>query len=113
MFSLWLGAYDQGLAYASLALGTDLTLRVLNFADRTVDGSFALGGGTAAILITKGVPVPLALLAAVLLGGMAGTVTALIHTRHGVNDLFAGILTTGLSIITLRVMGRSNITLDA
>jgi putative ABC transport system permease protein len=110
MLSLWLGAYDQGLAYASLALGTYLTLRVLNFADLTVDGSFALGGGTAAVLITQGVPIPLALLAALVLGGLAGTVTALIHTRLGVNDLFAGILTTtGLYTITLRVMGRSNI----
>lgn len=110
MLSLWLGAYDQGLAYASLALGTYLTLRVLNFADLTVDGSFALGGGTAAVLITNGVPVPLAILSAVVLGGLAGTITALIHTRLGVNDLFAGILTTtGLYTVTLRVMGRSNI----
>jgi len=110
MLSLWLGAYDQGLAYASLALGTYLTLRVLNFADLTVDGSFALGGGTAAMLITQGVPIPFALLAALVLGSLAGTVTALIHTKLGVNDLFAGILTTtGLYTITLRVMGRSNI----
>jgi putative ABC transport system permease protein len=36
----------------------------------------------------------------------------LIHTRLGVNDLFAGILTTtGLYSITLRLMGRSNIPL--
>ncbi|MFZ0409115.1 MAG: hypothetical protein WAM11_13545 [Cyanobium sp.] len=42
MLSLWLGAYDQGLAYASLALGTYLTLRVLNFADLPSMGCFAL-----------------------------------------------------------------------
>ena len=110
MLSFWLGAYDQGLAYAGLALGTYLTLRVLNFADLTVDGSFALGGGTAAVLLTQGVPIPLALLTAALFGAGAGAVTALIHTRLGVNDLFAGILTTtGLYTITLRLMGRSNI----
>jgi len=112
MLSLWLGAYDQGLAYAGLALGTYLTLRVLNFADLTVDGAFALGGGTAALLISQGTPVPLALLSAVIFGALAGMVTALIHTRLGVNDLFAGILTTtGLYSITLRLMGRSNIPL--
>ena len=112
MLSLWLGAYDQGLAYASLALGTYLTLRLLNFADLTVDGSFALGGGTAAVLITQGVPIPFALLAALVFGSLAGLVTALIHTRLGVNDLFSGILTTtGLYTITLRLMGRSNIPL--
>jgi ribose/xylose/arabinose/galactoside ABC-type transport system permease subunit len=112
MISLWLGAYDQGLAYAGLALGTYLTLRVLNFPDLTVDGSFALGGGAAAVLITEGVPVPAALALAVLFGCLAGMVTGLIHTRLGVNDLFAGILTTtGLYSITLRLMGRSNIPL--
>ncbi|QPN70441.1 ABC transporter permease [Synechococcus sp. CBW1108] len=112
MFSLWLGAADQGLAYAGLALGTYLTLRVLNFPDLTVDGSFALGGGTAAVLISQGAPVPVALAMAILFGCLAGLVTGLIHTRLGVNDLFAGILTTtGLYSITLRLMGRSNIPL--
>jgi putative ABC transport system permease protein len=112
MLTLWLGAFDQGLAYAGLALGTYLTLRVLNFPDLTVDGSFALGGGTAAVLISNGVPIPVALLIAFGFGCLAGLVTGLIHTRLGVNDLFAGILTTtGLYSITLRLMGRSNIPL--
>jgi putative ABC transport system permease protein len=112
MLSLWLGAADQGLAYAGLALGTYLTLRVLNFPDLTVDGSFALGGGTAAVLISQGAPIPFALGLAILCGCLAGVVTGLIHTRLGVNDLFAGILTTtGLYSITLRLMDRSNIPL--
>jgi putative ABC transport system permease protein len=110
MFSLWIGAADQGLAYVGLALGTFLTLRVLNFPDLTVDGSFALGGGTAAVMISQGSPVPLALGVAIIFGALSGMVTGLIHTRLGVNDLFAGILTTtGLYSITLRLMGRSNI----
>jgi putative ABC transport system permease protein len=112
MLTIWIGAVDMGLAYAGLALGVYLTLRVLNFADITVDGSFALGGGSAALLLSQQVAAPLALLAAVGLGALAGTVTGLIHTRLGVNDLFAGILTTtGLYSITLRLMGRSNIPL--
>ena len=56
---------DQGLAYAGLALGVYLTLRVLNFADITVDGSFALGGGSAALLLSQQVSAPMALLVAV------------------------------------------------
>jgi len=64
------------------------------------------------VLITQGVPIPFALLAALVFGSLAGLVTALIHTRLGVNDLFSGILTTtGLYTITLRLMGRSNIPL--
>ena len=67
---------------------------------------------SAALLLSQQVAPPLALLAAVGLGALAGTVTGLIHTRLGVNDLFAGILTTtGLYSITLRLMGRSNIPL--
>ncbi|MFZ9147626.1 ABC transporter permease [Vulcanococcus sp.] len=112
MLLIWIGALDQGLAYAGLALGVYLTLRVLRFADITVDGSFALGGGAAALLLTEQVPAALALLVAAALGALAGLVTGLIHTRLGVNDLFAGILTTtGLYSITLRLMGRSNIPL--
>ncbi|MFM7456799.1 MAG: ABC transporter permease, partial [Vulcanococcus sp.] len=112
MLAIWIGAIDQGLAYAGLAVGVYLTLRVLNFADITVDGSFALGGGSAALLLSQQVAPPLALLVAVALGALAGTATGLIHTRLGVNDLFAGILTTtGLYSITLRLMGRSNIPL--
>jgi putative ABC transport system permease protein len=105
-----MGAYDQGLAYAGLALGTYLTLRVFSFADRTVDGAFALRGSIAALMLSQGRPVALALLSVLITGGLAGTVTSLIHTRLGVNDLFSGILTTtGLDSITLRLMGRSNI----
>ena len=112
MLALWLGAFDQGLAYAGLAIGVYLTLRVLNFSDITVDGSFALGGGVAAVLISQNVAPLLALLAAMGCGALAGCATALIHTRLGVTDLFAGILTTtGLYSITLRLMGRSNIPL--
>jgi putative ABC transport system permease protein len=62
------------------------------------------------VLLTQGVPIPLALLTARLFGAPGGAVTARIHTRLGVNDLFAGILTTtGLHTITLRLMGGSNI----
>ena len=92
MLAIWIGAIDQGLAYAGLALGVYLTLRVLNFADITVDGSFALGGGSAALLLSQQVAPPLALLVAVALGALAGTAT-------------------GLYSITLRLMGRSNIPL--
>ncbi len=62
------------------------------------------------MLLTQGVPIPLALLTACLFGAPVGAVMALIHTRLGVNDLFAAILTTtGLYTITLRLMGGSNI----
>jgi putative ABC transport system permease protein len=109
---LWLGAITQGLGYAFLAWGIYLSLRVLDFADITVDGSFTLGGAVAATLIVRGVhPLP-AIGVAILTAGLAGAVTGFIHTRFGINDLLAGILTmTALYSINLHVMGRSNVSL--
>jgi len=109
---LWLGAITQGLGYAFLAWGIYLSLRVLNFADITVDGSFTLGGAVAATLIVRGVhPVP-AVMAAILAAALAGAVTGFIHTRFDITDLLAGILTmTALYSINLHVMGRSNVSL--
>ncbi|MDF2908895.1 MAG: ABC-type transporter, integral rane subunit, partial [Herbinix sp.] len=36
------GAASQGLTWAILALGVYLTFRILNFADMSCEGSFAL-----------------------------------------------------------------------
>ena len=109
---LWLGAITQGLGYAFLAWGIYLSLRVLNFADITVDGSFTLGGAVAATLIVSGAhPLP-AMAVAILAAAMAGAVTGFIHTRFDINDLLAGILTmTALYSVNLHVMGRSNMSL--
>ena len=109
---LWLGAVTQGLGYAFLAWGIYISLRVLNFADITVDGSFTLGGAVAATLIVGGVhPVP-AVMAAMLAAALAGAVTGFIHTHFDINDLLAGILTmTALYSVNLHVMGRSNVSL--
>ena len=107
-----IGAVIQGLAYAFLAWGVYLAFRVLRFADIGVDGSLTLGAAVTAILITRGGNPVLAVTAAIFAGALAGTVTGLMHTRLGVTDLLAGILTmTALYSVNLHVMGRSNISL--
>ena len=45
------GGLAQGLIWGIMALGVYLTFRVLNFADLSVDGSFATGGAVAVMLI--------------------------------------------------------------
>jgi putative ABC transport system permease protein len=108
----WLAALTQGLAYAAMAWGVYLAVRILRFADITPDGSFPLGAAVAAALLVQGVhPVPATLLA--LLAGMAaGYLTAVLHTRLGVTDLLSGILVmTALYSVNLHVMGRSNLSL--
>ena len=42
---------DQGMIWGIMAIGVFITFRILNFADLTVDGSFATGGCVFAILV--------------------------------------------------------------
>jgi len=87
-----LGAVDQGLLSAVLALGVFLTFRILNFADLTVDGSFTAGTATAAIIIFNGGSPIAATFAGLLAGAAAGCVTGLLHTKCHIDPLLASIL---------------------
>ena len=45
------GSVAQGLIWGILAIGVYITYKVLDFADLTVDGSFALGGSVCAAMV--------------------------------------------------------------
>lgn len=103
------GGATLGIIWAIMALGLYLTYRVLNYADLTVDGSLALGGAISAVYVSAGVEPILAILLATAGGMMAGFVTGILHTKLGIPDLLAGILTQfGLYSINLRIMGKAN-----
>ncbi|CCF13754.1 branched-chain amino acid transport system / permease component family protein [Brevibacillus laterosporus GI-9] len=107
-----MGALEQGLLFAVMALGVYLTFRILNFPDLTVDGSFALGGAMAATLISEGTNPVLATLVATGGGALAGAFTGVLTTKGKINGLLAGILTMiALYSINLRIMGKSNVPL--
>ena len=100
------GAVSQGLVWGIMALGVYVTYRILDVADLTVDGSLATGGAVCVILIRAGVNPWVAILAALVAGGVAGLVTALLHTKCGIPAILAGILTQlALYAVNLRVMG--------
>ena len=103
------GAVAQGLLWGIMTLGVYLTFRILNIADMTCDGSFALGGSTCAILVTKGVNPLLAVFISFLTGLFAGLATGLMHTKLKIHEILAGILSMiALYSINIRIMGRSN-----
>jgi len=105
-----LGAVSQGLLWALMALGLYISYKVLNMADLTTEGSFALGGAVAARLIVNGWNPVAAVLMAMLSGVLAGFFTAFLHTKLKIPALLAGILTmTGLYSINLRIMGMANL----
>ena len=107
------GAASQGILWGIFVLGVYITYKILDIADLTVDGSFALGGCVCATLIvTYGMNPFLALLLATLAGVLAGAVTGFLHTVFEIPAILAGILTQiSLWSINLRIMGKSNIPL--
>jgi putative ABC transport system permease protein len=107
------GIFVEGLIYGIMALGVFMTFRVLDFPDLTVDGSFPLGAAVMATSLVAGAPIWVGLVLAVIAGGLAGTVTAVIHNELKVPSLLAGILTmTMLYSINIRVLGnKANVSL--
>lgn len=104
-----LGATGQGLLWAVLALGIYITFKILNIADMTCDGSFALGGCISVTLIVSGLNPFLSLLISILAGMLAGTVTGLLHTKLKIPAILAGILSMiSLYSINLRILGQPN-----
>lgn len=103
------GSCAQGLIWGIMALGVYITFRILDFADLTVDGSLALGGAVAVMLIRGGMHPWIAVLFSFLAGMLAGMVTGLLHTKLGIPGILAGILTQiSLYSINLNIMGKSN-----
>ena len=107
------GAVAQGLTWTTFALGVFITFRILNMADLTCEGSFALGGSISAVLVVVFDWNPYLSLPVSLLAGMAaGIVTGLLHTKLKIPSILSGILTMfGLYSINLKIMGQPNTSL--
>ncbi len=106
------GALSQGILWSIMTLGVYITFRVLDFADLTVDGSFATGGAVSAVLISSGLDPLLSLVIAFIVGSFTGIATALLNTKLKINGILASILTMiALYSINIRIMGRANIPL--
>ena len=65
-------------------------------------------------MIVSGIPAPIALVGALIAGGVTGAVTGVLHTKMGIPGILAGILTQlALYSINLRIMGnRSNVSVS-
>ena len=111
LYSLW-GALEIGLIFGLVALGVLISFRILRFPDLTVDGSFPLGGATAATLISLGLDPFTSTLVATFAGALAGMITGWLNVKLKIMDLLASILMMiALYSINLRIMGRPNVPL--
>ena len=106
LFNALPSAVSQGVIWGIMAIGVYITYRILDVADLTVDGSIATGGAVAAVLIIGGCNVWVAMIAAFLVGMLAGLATGIFHTFMGIPAILAGILTQlSLYSINLRILG--------
>lgn len=108
--SIFQSALELGCIYALVALALFISYSLLNIADLTTDGCFTLGCAVGAMVTLAGHPY-LALFAAMAAGACAGSITALLQTKLGVESILAGIIVnTGLYTINIAVMGFSSVT---
>lgn len=109
-----ISAIAQGSIWAVMGLGLYITFRILNAPDMTTEGSFVLGAAIGATALRFGIHPLLALLLSFLAGMAGGAITGLLVTRLSINPLLAGIITmTGLYSVNLKMMGQSNLSLNA
>ena len=87
------GAVALGLVWGLMAIGLYITYKILAISDLTVDGSICTGALVCAMLITKGVDPWVAMLGAVVAGGLCGLITGFLHTVLGIPAILSGILT--------------------
>ncbi len=96
-----------------MALGIYISLRILNFPDLTVDGSFPLGMAVSTFCLLRGVNPYLCILISALAGAAAGAVTGFFHVKLKIRDLLSGIITmTALYSINYTIVGKPNEFLD-
>lgn len=106
IFSSFFTALYLGLIWAIMALGVYIAYRILDIADLGAEGAFPLGGAVAVTLIIFKWNPFLAVLIATLAGGLAGLITATLHTKLKIPSLLAGIITmVGLYSIIMLVIG--------
>lgn len=103
------GAISQGVLWGIMTLGVYITYKVLDYADLTVDGSFATGGAVSAVLVVNGVNPFLSMLFALIAGCIAGCATGILHTKLKIPAILSGILSQlALYSINIRIMGKPN-----
>lgn len=108
------GAVALGLVWGLMAVGLYITNKILEISDLTVDGSIVTGAAVCTMLMINGANPWVAMLVAMLAGGLCGLVTGILHTVLGIPAILSGILTQlALWSINLKIMGQANRSLSA
>lgn len=102
-------SFKLGLIITVMVIGVHISYRILNCADLGIEGIFPLGGCVCVLLMHFGVPAIIATIAGLIVGGIGGLITALLHTKLKIPMILSGIITlTGFYSINLAILGISN-----
>ena len=114
LFGALPGAVSLGLIWGIMAIGVYITYKILDIADLSVDGSICTGAAVCTMLMMDGVNPWIAMLCAMIAGGLCGLVTGFLHTVFDIPAILAGILTQlMLWSVNLKIMGQANRPLSA
>jgi putative tryptophan/tyrosine transport system permease protein len=113
MFSEYILSLELGIIYGIAALGVFIAYKIVDFADLTVDASFALGAITSVILLQNNFNALSALGFSLVAGVLSGIFTALLYNYFNIPKLLCGVITSFmLYSVNLRIMNdKSHISL--
>ncbi len=109
MLNIIIGILQEGLIFGIMALGVYITLKILDFPDLSVDGTFPLGMAATTFFILKGVSPFICLLISFAAGCIAGAFTGFLNVKLKIRDLLSGIITmTALYSVNYTIVGKPN-----
>ncbi len=109
MLNIIIGILQEGLIFGIMALGVYITLKILDFPDLSVDGTFPLGMAVTTFFILKGVNPFICLLLSFVAGCIAGAFTGFLNVKLKIRDLLSGIITmTALYSVNYTIVGKPN-----
>lgn len=108
MIDLLETALLTGFLYGLITLGASISFRVLDYPDLTLEGGGVFAASISYLILYAGGQWPLALIGAMVAGGLAGALTAILHLYLRVGRLLSGIITSALLYsINIRLLDHS------
>jgi putative ABC transport system permease protein len=106
-------ATTQGLIWTIFALGVFVSYRILDVADLSVESVFPFSAIISLLFVNLGVQPILAIVIAVILGGMIGFINGCLHVYLKINPLLSGIIIMVALYSPNVIISSGNIVLDS
>jgi len=106
-------APTQGLIWTIFALGVFISYRILNVADLSVESLFPFSAIMSLLFVNNGMNPILAILFAIIIGGIIGLVNGALHIYLKINPLLSGIIIMVALYSPNVILSKGNLVLDS